>query len=95
MQQIIKKFEEFMGKYGRLYSQFYVGIASDPEDRLINGHGVSRNIPSIYWNIPINTNAVREIEKYFLDRGCKGGPGGGDNNTNYIYTYLITPQTRQ
>lgn len=95
MKQIIKEFEVFMSKYGRLHSQFYIGIASNPKDRLINGHRVSSGIPYIYWKNSLNTNIVRAIEKHFLDKGCKGGPGGSDNSTNYIYAYLITPQTRQ
>jgi hypothetical protein len=28
MKQIIKEFEVFMSKYGRLHSQFYIGIAA-------------------------------------------------------------------
>ena len=40
-------------------------------------------------------NDVRAIEKHFIDKGTKGGPGGGDHNTQYIYAYLITPNTRE
>ncbi len=95
MQQIISEFESFMGKNGTHYHQFYVGIASDPHDRLINGHGINQAIPHIYWKQPLHTDTVRALEKHFIDKGTKGGPGGGDNNTRYIYTYLITPQTRE
>lgn len=95
MEQIITEFENFMIKHGTHYHQFYVGIASDPNDRLINGHGIDQTIPNIYWNQALQTSVVRTIEKYFLDKGAKGGPGGGDNNTCYIYTYLITPKTRE
>lgn len=95
MQTIINEFEAFMIKHGTYYQQFYVGIATDPNDRLINGHGVDHTVPNLYWNISLDTDIVRAIEKYFLNKGAKGGPGGGDNNTKYIYTYLITPKTRQ
>ena len=84
-----------MGKNGTHYHQFYVGIATDPKDRLINGHGINHAIPHIYWDQALGTDTVRAIEKYFLEKGTKGGPGGGDNSTRYIYAYLITPTTRQ
>ena len=47
MRAIITEFENFMGKHGQYYHEFYVGIASDPNDRLVNGHGVTINVPRI------------------------------------------------
>lgn len=95
MQQVISTFESFMIKHGTHYHQFYVGITNDPNYRLINGHGVNHTVPHIYWNQALNTETVRAIEKYFLDKGTKGGAGGGDDSTQYIYIYLITSSTRQ
>lgn len=95
MQTIIDALEDFMRKNGQQYNQFYVGIAKDPVDRLINGHSVTENIPNLYWTAPLHTEIIRVIEKYFLDKGCKGGSGGGNYDTNYIYTYLITNTTRE
>jgi hypothetical protein len=94
-QEIVQAFENFFGQHGRYYSEFYVGIATDPVDRLTKGHGVSQSIPHIYWNSPLHTNVVRQIEDLFLKKGAKGGPGGGDNSTCFIYAYKITPNTRQ
>lgn len=84
-----------MGQHGTRYEQFYVGIATDPVNRLTNEHGVDNAVPNIYWNYPLQTEIVRAIEKHFLDKGCKGGPGGGDQNTNYIYAYLVTSKTKE
>jgi hypothetical protein len=95
MQQVISEFEAFMSKHGTHYHQFYVGIASDPNDRLVNGHGIDQTIPHVYWNQPLHTEVVRAVEKHFIGKGAKGGPGGGDQNTRYIYTYLVTQKTRQ
>ena len=95
MHQIISEFEAFMRKYGTLYNQFYVGIASDLNGRLTSGHKIDNTIPCIWSTNPMQTDIIRAIEKYFLGKGTKGGPGGGSNNTNYIYAYLITPKTRE
>jgi hypothetical protein len=93
MQNIINEFEAFMVKHGQRYDQFYVGIATDPEDRLISGHNVTVDVPNIYWNTALDTDIIRAIEKYFLNQGCQGAPGGGDEDTNYIYAYFITNNT--
>jgi hypothetical protein len=81
MQNVIAEFEKFMGQHEQYYSEFYIGIAADPNDRLINGHKVTIGIPNIYWTTPLQTNIVRAIEKHFLSKGARGGPGGGDNST--------------
>jgi len=84
-----------MSQHGQYYHEFYVGIASNPIDRLNNGHGVTVDMPNIYWTEPLQTQVVRAIEKHFIDKGTKGGPGGGDNDTCYIYAYKIHQNTRQ
>lgn len=95
MEAIITAFEKFMGQHGQYYGEFYVGIASDPIDRLTNGHGCDATVPNVYWTQPLHTNIVRDIENYFLQKGARGGSGGGGFNTCYIYAYKITSGTRE
>jgi hypothetical protein len=95
MQNVINEFEKFAKQNANFYRELYVGIASDPVDRLRNGHNVNENIPHIFWNQSLHTDMVRMIENYFLEKGCKGGPGGGDYNTCYIYMYKITNTTKE
>jgi hypothetical protein len=96
MEQIIKDFEAFFGKYGKWYSEFYVGIAADPVDTLFNRHGVDKLTDAwIHSTTSVTSSAVRATEKLFLSRGARGGPGGGDTATCYIYAYRIAPHTRQ
>lgn len=95
MQQIILDFEAFIDKNGKYYRQFYVGITNDLNNRLVNGHNVDDTVPCIWSTNPLHTNIIRAIEKYFLDKGTKGGPGGGDESAQYVYAYLITPKTRE
>lgn len=94
-QTIITAFEQFAAKHGRFYNEFYVGIAADPVDRLTYGHQVDASSPHIYSSQPLHTISARAIEKYFLEKGAKGGSGGGDDNTCHIYMYKITASTRE
>ena len=75
-------------KQGDAYSSWYCGIASDWEDRLLNEHKVPRGK---YWRIArqcYNSEAARDVEKALLMLGCDGAPGGGDENSVYVYAYL-------
>jgi len=84
--------ERFIQNRGGNCNQFYVGIAKDPESRLKDGHGVYNDDEFIYIDVE-NNAAARMIEKYFLDRGCDGGPSGGDEQTKTVYIYLKNPDT--
>lgn len=92
---IITSIDGFIAKNGSYYSEFYVGIASDPINRLTSGHGLDGTIPHIYTTKPIFSEMVREMEKHFLGKGCRGGAGGGDDKTTFLYVYKMTNRTRQ
>ncbi len=80
---------------GGNYREWYVGIASNPRNRLFNDHNVDeKNGAWIYRDAGSDT-AARRIENYFLTKGCKGGDGGGDASTKYVYAYRITSTTRE
>ena len=84
-----KKLQEHPNTTNR---QWYVGIASDVEDRLFSDHKVAKNDPWAYSEA--DTAAVaRSVEKHFLDHGCDGGPGGGDSDTRIVYVYLKSSRT--
>ena len=80
-------------KHGGVYSKWYAGIAKDPEERLFTDHKVSKT-KGTWIHRKCSTDTVsRRVEKHFLDKGCKGGPGGGDSSTKYVYAYKITSST--
>jgi len=80
---------------GGSYPAWYVGIAADANDRLINGHnanGVSN--AARFWDAG-EQNAARAIEQHFMSKGCRGGCGGGDWRTRHVYVYKISATTRE
>jgi len=92
---IIAEIDDYIRRQGGAYSSWYCGVAADPRDRLFKDHSVDeKNDQWIYDNAGTDTKA-RQVEKHFLDKGCKGGGGGGDQTTRYVYAYRITSTTRE
>lgn len=76
---------------GNDFSNWYSGIATDPEDRLFNQHKVKEAY--IYRNTGSEATA-RRIEDYLINTlKTQGGGGGGDKNTTYVYSYKIKSYT--
>lgn len=64
------------------YSKWTVGITSHPDDRK-QAHGS----PASWHCWDADTEIIaRRIEKYFLDKGCKGDTGGGFA-PHYVYIF--------
>jgi len=94
-QTIISDIKSYVAKIGNDYSQWYVGVASDPKQRLFKDHAVQQ-AGGAWIYAPCASSAVaREIEDHFLARGMKGGSGGGDASSKYAYAYLITRTTKE
>ena len=65
----------------------HVGITKDPKRRLFDEHKIT---DEDYWWIYIEAEDVdtaREVELYFLRIGMRGGSGGGDNETKFVYCF--------
>ena len=93
MQKIITDINAYMRRYRGTNADWYIGIASNVKQRLFNDHSVSEKTDAWIYRQAISTAAAREVEKAYLDAGCDGGTGGGDDNTIYVYAYLKTPNT--
>lgn len=64
------------------YSLWTIGVTDNPEER----KGAHGNPPTWHqWN-PNSEEIARSIEKYFLDKGMKGG-GGGPGDADYVYIF--------
>ena len=91
---IANEIQAHINSCGGFISQWYVGIAKDPVDRLFIDHQVSEaNDSYIARDCTTATNA-RTIEKYFLDKGADGGTGGGSYDTRFVYAYRKTLTTK-
>lgn len=75
------------------FREFYVGIAKNAKERLFTQHQVSEEDGCWIWHLANSEDEARTAEKFLLGKGMKGGSGGGDKDTKYVYCYRITTKT--
>jgi hypothetical protein len=82
-----------MLKCGGSYSDYYVGITNDIDRRLFSEHNVDKKRNQWIYDEADSDIVARKVEQYFLDKGCDGGSGGGDEDSIFVYCYKITGTT--
>ena len=92
--QIITEINAYMQKFtGRANSDWYVGIAAAPRDRLFIDHCVDEKNGVWIFRQAASDSCAREVESAYHAAGFDGGPGGGDRTTVFVYAYLKTRST--
>ena len=68
------------------YSHWYIGVTDNPDERK-SQHSSDGNSVTLWqhWKTDSEQDG-RDIEKYFLDLGMKGGEGGG-GKAGYVYVF--------
>lgn len=95
-QQIVQEILAHIAQMGGAFSDWYVGIASDPKTRLFNEHNVNYDLDAWIYQECIDSDTARLIESHFIESlGCDGGSGGGDYTTKHIYAFRKGPNTRK
>lgn len=91
---IISEIKAFMSNWGGHYSDWYVGIASDPRQRLFNDHNVDEKNDAWIYREAMNSESARAIEDYFINTlGTDGDVGGGDDTSKFVYAYKKASHT--
>ena len=91
MQVIISEIDSYIQNGGGIFQDWYVGIASNPRERLFIGHKVVENGDAWIYQEAMNSNEARAVEKFFLDKLVTGGgSGGGDYTSIFMYAYKKT-----
>ena len=93
-QTIVSEIDRHLSLSGKqYYSDFYIGITQNVEQRLFHEHNVSKENSWWIYRTAINDEIARQVERHYLDLGMRGGPGGGDGNSKIVYCYVVTPTT--
>lgn len=92
--EIIQVMDEHLNKSGKnYYNEFYIGITNNPERRLFEEHGVFKE-DSWWIYIPADSvDTARKVKQHYLDKGMRGDSGGGDDDSIFVYCYIVTPTT--
>lgn len=95
--QIALEVKNYIFKWNKPYSSWYVGITAEPDKRVFIDHGVRKdNGHGWIYRECQSSNDARNIEAYFINSlGTKGDVGGGDDNSNFVYAYEITNYTNE
>jgi hypothetical protein len=94
-QIIMNELISHMKKYDGKYQDWYAGVTADAREMLFSHHGVKENGDAWISRRCVNNVAAREIERYFMKKGCKGGAVSEEKSILYFYAYMIQPHTRQ
>lgn len=93
-QTIVSEIDNHLTNSGRrYYSDFYVGITNDVERRMFQEHHVSKDNSWWIYRTAINSDVARKVEQHYLDKGMRGGNGGGDDSSTVVYCYAVGPTT--
>lgn len=74
------------------YKNWYVGITDDI-NRRSSEHNIT-NEKAGYVDAISKENA-QTIETHLLSLGCRGGTGGGNSLSKYVYVYHISQSTNE
>ena len=92
-QEVYDEILEHIKKQGSPFPSWYCGITENIQTRLHGDHKVPEKD---HWFISMpctDSASARNVEKAFLDHGCDGGAGGGDDDAIHVYAYLKTSAT--
>lgn len=92
-EQIIVDISVYIRQEGGPKSDWYIGVASGPRDRLFNDHNVNEKRGAWIYRQATSSSVAREVERAYLEGGYDGGAGGGDADTDYVYAYRKTSGT--
>jgi hypothetical protein len=92
--KIVADIETYIEECGGNYSDWYVGITGDITQRLFGDHNVDEDNDNCCWEEATSSKIARAVEKHFIEKhGTQGGPGGGDDDSVYVYAYEVTNDT--
>jgi hypothetical protein len=94
-QQIHDEIMHFIHMEGSPYSNWYVGITSNPHVRLFSDHNVE--VRNSWWVIKKakSSDGAKSVKRTLIGTyGIDGGSDGGDENSIYVYAYRKTETTK-
>jgi len=92
--EILNDFQDFMGKYGGKYKEWYVGTAEDAKTQLFSVHKFKNGVDKGLFREAESEIQAAGVAEFFVDQGAKGDDSV-KRNADQVYAYKITPNTKQ
>ena len=89
---VIKRIESYMSKFDGDYSDWYVGITKDLDEKLFELHKVDENGKWIAFGADTE-EVAKKIQKYFLDKKTDGNPTQLEEDARIVYAYKKNSMT--
>ncbi len=86
--------EEFIREHEAEPSQWYVGVAANPEKMLFKHHNVNRRHDSWIYRLAASHDDAREIHDSLVELGCDATQSLGELDGTLVYVYLKSQNTR-
>jgi hypothetical protein len=91
---IIADIKAHIKKCGGSYSDWYVGITGNRDQRLFVEHNVKKKGGAWISCKASSSDIARAVEKYFIkNHETQGGSDVGDDDSVYVYSYKVTDYT--
>ena len=92
--EIVLHLRSFINEHACASHQWYVGLASDAEEKLFQHHKVNRQANSWIYRMADSPEAARSVHENFLRLGCDGEQYPNELNATDVYIYLKSHKTK-
>lgn len=90
--EILNDFQEFMGRHGANYREWYVGTAADPKQQMFGTHKFKNGDKGLFRQAQSELQAA-EVAEFFTNLGAKGN-SSVTRNAEYVYAYKRASHTK-
>ncbi len=90
--EILNDFQDFMGRHGGNYKEWYVGSAADPKAQLFTIHKFKKGDKGLFRQAASEIQAA-EVAEFFTNLGAKGNDGV-TRDAEFVYAYKRAPHTK-
>ena len=92
--EILNDFQEFMGKHGGKYKEWYVGTAEDAKTQLFSVHEFKNGADKGLFRAADSEIQAAVVAEFFTNLGARGDDSV-KRNADQVYAYKIAPHTKQ
>jgi hypothetical protein len=90
--EILNDFQEFMGRHGANYREWFVGTSSDPKQQLFGTHKFKAGDKGLFRQAHSELQAA-EVAEFFTNLGA-GGSASPRPDAEFVYAYKRASHTK-